>query len=112
MSGIRFENWTVPVFANKRGELTDYAHVHRCLEIVTVLEGSAKLLLGSAGYIMTPGQTAFIFPNMVHSFDVCGDSILCCYTTVGWGVLSLFGDVFTSYLPGSPLVKQTPDELV
>ena len=112
MPGIKYENWTVPVFATKRGELTDYAHVHRCLEIVTMLEGSAELRLGSAVYTLTPGQTAVIFPNMVHSFDVCGGGILCCYTTVGWGVLSLFGDIFTSYLPGSPLVKHTPDELV
>ena len=112
MSGIIYENWTVPVFAVKRGELTDYVHVHRCAEIVTVIEGGTKLRLGNMEYEMTLGQTAFLFPNMVHSFTVGNNGILCYYTTVSWSILSLFGDIFTSYLPGTPIIENTPQELI
>ena len=111
MAGIVYENWTVPVFAFKRNELTDYVHVHRCVEIVTVLEGGAKLRLGHKEYDLTEGQTVFIFPNMVHSFDVGADGITCYYATVGWGILSLFGDIFTSYFPGTPVIEKTSENL-
>ncbi len=110
MSDILVENWTVPVHALIRGELTDYIHVHHCIEIVTVLEGGAKLHMGNAEYTLTSGCTAVVFPSIAHMYT-WGYGMKCCYCTVSRGVLSRFGDVFTSYLPVDPVVSETPGEL-
>jgi AraC-like DNA-binding protein len=112
MPNIVYENWTVPVYALVLGELTDYIHAHRCIEVVTVYKGSAVLRLGSEMYELTPGCTAVVFPNLIHSYKVGENGIRCYYCTVSWGILSRFGDIFTSYIPDSPVIEKTPERLI
>lgn len=71
-------NITIPFYEHKteliygiHSEQFDYPpHLHGCPELVRINAGTLKMQINTQKYLVTKGQLAVIFPNVIHSYEV------------------------------------------
>lgn len=81
------------------------AHFHRHLELVYMLNGSAKGWVDSREYLLSTGDVFLVFPNQIHQYEKIGreDCIVCIFPPE---ICPDFQGIFNSKIPASPLVQQ------
>lgn len=52
------------------------SHVHKDYELVYIKEGTIKVTLENHEELYSAGEAILIFPNQIHSFDTCGESLI------------------------------------
>lgn len=82
-------------------------HLHKNVEIVTVLSGTINVLINKREYVLSEGDAAVIFPNQPHSYQ----------TTESNRILLVFFDAafpgdytrdLLHYVPDNPVVRNHP----
>lgn len=65
-----YENTKEEVIAIKKTPVHRPPHLHNALEIVYVTEGCVELGVGEELFHMDQGDIGFIFPNIIHHYQV------------------------------------------
>lgn len=81
-------------------------HMHRCCEIILVLEGAMEVRIEKADYTVQAGDMILILPNQIHSLESregCRH-ILCIFSPE---LIASVSDAFTHHPMISPCVRRT-----
>ena len=65
-----YENTKEEIIAIKKTPVHRPPHLHNALEIVYVTEGCVELGVGEELFHMDQGDIGFIFPNIIHHYQV------------------------------------------
>ncbi len=81
-------------------------HMHRCYELVYMLEGEMTVRIEKESYRLRAGDMIFIKPNRVHSFEEPSDSrhILCVFSPE---LIAAVSEQFIQYKLTSPVYRDT-----
>lgn len=81
-------------------------HLHNALEIVWVTEGALELGVGQELYHMENGDIGFVFPNIIHHYQVFTDrESVAVFIKSPPFVLSTFDEILLNYAPEYPIIK-------
>lgn len=94
------------IIHNKR-ELYFPSHMHENIEILYVYEGTQHISINNINYKITAGDTAVIFPNIVHQYykgnkKYADEILIICDTKI---FLNMFPDL-TNSIPKNPVIKK------
>lgn len=64
-----YENKNLAVTAGIGTNLTFGAHLHNHIEMVYMIEGSAKAFIDSREYVVRAGDILIVFPNKIHQYE-------------------------------------------
>lgn len=75
---------TIPFYEHKteiiqgiHSQQFDYPlHLHGCPELVRVNAGTLKMQINAQKYLITEGELAVIFPNVIHSYEVVEENTI------------------------------------
>lgn len=65
-----YETKELPFTASKDWGIIYPIHLHQQIEIVHVVRGIIKMQIGGQSYQLQEGDFAFIFPNVLHDYDI------------------------------------------
>ncbi|MDD3277952.1 MAG: AraC family transcriptional regulator [Lachnospiraceae bacterium] len=65
-----YETKELPFIAAKDWGIKYPPHIHQQIEIVHVIRGIIKMNIGNQAYQLFPGDFAFIFPTILHDYDM------------------------------------------
>jgi AraC-like DNA-binding protein len=89
------------------------AHLHRHVELVLFLQGSATAYVEAQRYRLSPGDAFLVFPNQVHRYDAPTGVERSHLLIVLPDMMPDLADTFLSLVPKSPhLVGVVTDELL
>lgn len=82
-------------------------HLHSALEIVYVTEGTLELGMGIELFHMETGDIGFIFPDVIHHYQVLGSGVSkAYYIQILPSMIGAFLDKLQSYAPKCPVVTK------
>lgn len=82
-------------------------HLHNALEIVYVIEGTLELGMGTDLFHMEKGDLGFIFPDVIHHYQVfCDDVSKAYYIKIQPSTVGPFYEKLKKYAPICPVVKE------
>ena len=82
-------------------------HLHNALELVYVTEGALELGMGTELYHMETGELGFIFPDVIHHYQVfCKEKSKAYYMQISPFIIGKFSDVLQNYAPKNPIIKK------
>lgn len=83
-------------------------HMHRCYEIILLIEGSMTIILENQEYIIEAGDMILIKPNFVHGLktDMTSRHILCIFSPE---LISAISEPLEQYLLTSPVIRNVPE---
>ncbi len=83
-------------------------HMHRCFEIILLLDGSMTVTIEKKDYALTAGDMIFIKPNFIHSLKTSETSrhVLCIFAPE---LIAAISDELIKYLLISPVIRNVPD---
>lgn len=82
-------------------------HLHRTIEIIYMVKGTAELGIGQEFFHMEQGDLAIVFPDMIHHYQVFGKGEnKICYLWAAPGVTGTFEAVMQKYCPQNPVIKK------
>jgi len=82
-------------------------HIHEAMEIVYVTKGSLVLGVGTELYAMETGDMAFLFPNVIHHYQVFGGGpSRGIYLLAPAALSGSFMDTLTDKIPENPIIKK------
>ncbi len=83
-------------------------HMHRCFEIILLLDGSMTVTIEKKDYALTAGDMIFIKPNFIHSLKTSETSrhVLCIFSPE---LIAAISDELIKYCMTSPVIKSVPD---
>ncbi|QBE97353.1 HTH-type transcriptional regulator YesS [Blautia producta] len=61
------------IISCERTSLQYPLHLHPYIEYVHIIKGKLEMQIGSEKYILTPGDLALIFPNVLHDYHTLSD---------------------------------------
>ena len=82
-------------------------HMHRCFEIILLLEGEMTVNIEKTDYILNAGDMIFVKPNFIHSLktDEKSRHVLCIFSPE---LIAAISDRLIQYRLTSPVVKNVP----
>ena len=90
------------------GRMTDYPfplHVHEIVELACMLRGEAALQIDGKAYTLRPGDIAFFFPLIPHSFDRLSPDSQGLAAFLLADTIPQFADTFVNSLPETPVLR-------
>ncbi len=81
-------------------------HMHRCYEIILILEGAMEVRIEKAAHTVQTGDMILILPNQLHSLEA-GEGcrhILCIFSPE---LVAGVSDAFTKHSMTTPCIRQT-----
>lgn len=98
------------------GGLTKYPyplHIHEIVEIAQLLRGQCAMQIGDKRYELRPGDIAFIFPIMPHSYESFSPDSEGFAAFFPADTIAEFSTVFQTLLPEEPVLRreQVPEEV-
>jgi AraC-like DNA-binding protein len=81
-------------------------HIHQQIELVHALEGSIRMQIGAKHYTLNPGDLAFVFPNVLHDYDMVSprSEIKMQITNCNIELLAWHKKDLLSMLPANPII--------
>lgn len=80
-------------------------HIHNALEVVYVTEGTLEAGIGTARYHMKEGDIAFIFPDVIHHYQVfSGGENRAYYIQIPTDVCGIYTERIQKYYPQIPVI--------
>jgi len=80
-------------------------HLHNALEVVYVTKGTLEAGVGAELYHMETGDLAFIFPDMIHHYQVFSKGKnLACYIQIPTFLCGAFLEKLQQYCPQAPVI--------
>ena len=80
-------------------------HLHNALEIVCVTSGTLELGVGQGLYHMEKGDIGFVFPNIIHHYQVLTPGInTVTYLIASPFTIAKFADIMQSMAPEYPVI--------
>lgn len=82
-------------------------HMHRCFEIILLLEGSMIVTVEKKDYFLSAGDMIFVKPNFIHSLKTTETSrhVLCIFAPE---LIAAISDELNKYLLVSPVIRKVP----
>ena len=81
-------------------------HLHNALEIVCVTSGTLELGVGQELYHMEKGDIGFVFPNVIHHYQVLTPGVnTVTYLIASPFTIAKFADIMQSMAPEYPIIK-------
>ena len=84
-------------------------HMHRCFELVLVLDGEMNMRIENREYALTAGNLVLIKPNRLHSYDTpvdrCGTCLICVFSG---DLVAASAEPLTKHRLVSPIVSNVP----
>ena len=81
-------------------------HLHNSIEFIYITEGTLELGMGQELYHMEEGDIGFVFPNIIHHYQVFTDrENVAVFIKSPPFVLSTFDEVLLNYAPEYPIIK-------
>ena len=103
---LSFVDTEEEILAVKRVARHVSPHLHNALEIVWVTEGALELGVGQELYHMENGDIGFVFPNIIHHYQVFTDrENVAVFIKSPPFVLSTFDEILLNYAPEYPIIK-------
>ena len=83
-------------------------HMHRCFEIILLLEGSMTVTIEKKEYVLSAGDMIFVKPNFIHSLKTADTSrhVLCIFAPE---LIAAISDELIKYLLTSPVIRSVPE---
>ncbi|MBO5042699.1 MAG: helix-turn-helix transcriptional regulator [Clostridia bacterium] len=83
-------------------------HMHRCFEIILLLDGSMTVTVEKKEYVLNAGDMIFVKPNFIHSLKTSDTSrhVLCIFAPE---LIAAISDELIKYLLISPVIKNVPE---
>ena len=80
-------------------------HLHNALEIVCVTSGTLELGVGQELYHMEKGDIGFVFPNVIHHYQVLTPGVnTVTYLIASPFTIAKFADIMQSMAPEYPII--------
>ena len=97
------------------GRMTRYPfplHVHEVVEIAYVTEGGCTMQIGEARYDLSPGDIAFVFPIVPHSYETIEPGTEGFAAFFPADTIAEFSHTFQTLLPVEPVLRcgEVPEE--
>lgn len=106
---LSFEETKEEILAVQRVTKHVSPHLHSALEIVWVTDGTLELGVGQDLYHMEKGDIGFVFPNVIHHYQVFSDtSSTAVFIKSLLSISDHFETMLTKYAPEYPIIK-SPD---
>ena len=103
---LSFVDTEEEILAVKRVARHVSPHLHNALEIVWVTEGALELGVGQELYHMENGDIGFVFPNIIHHYQVFTNrESVAVFIKSPPFVLSTFDEILLNYAPEYPIIK-------
>ena len=82
-------------------------HMHRCCELILLLEGSMKVTVEKDEYVIHEGDMIFIKPNFIHGLETetASSHILCIFSPE---LIAAISESLIKYQFSSPVVRNVP----
>lgn len=104
---LLFENTKEEILAVQRVTKHVSPHLHSSLEIVWVTDGTLELGVGENLYHMEKGDIGFVFPNIIHHYQVFSDrKNTAVFIKSPPFVPGNFETMLSTYAPEYPVVKK------
>lgn len=82
-------------------------HLHGALEIVYITQGALEAGVGEELYHMETGDMAFIFPDIIHHYQVFSEGTNCaCYMKIPPYICGAFAEKLHKYNPANPIINR------
>lgn len=101
-----YESRNEPLFI---GGMTNYPfplHVHEIVEVVCLLSGSCTMQIGEKLYELSPGDFAFVFPIVPHSYEVIAPDSKGFAAFFPADTIAEFSNTFQTLLPDEPVLRR------
>ena len=101
-----YENTKEEIIEIKKTPVHRPPHLHNALEIVYVTEGCVELGVGEELFHMDQGDIGFIFPNIIHHYQVfsCQHN-QAIYLNASPFLVDRFTDILENKAPKPPVIK-------
>ena len=101
-----YENTKEEIIAIKKTPVHRPPHLHNALEIVYVTEGCVELGVGEELFHMDQGDIGFIFPNIIHHYQVfsCQHN-QAIYLNASPFLVDRFTDILENKAPNPPVIR-------
>ena len=101
-----YENTKEEIIAIKKTPVHRPPHLHNALEIVYVTEGCVELGVGEELFHMDQGDIGFLFPNIIHHYQVfsCQHN-QAIYLNASPFLVDRFTDILENKAPKPPVIK-------
>lgn len=104
---LRYKNIKHPIKITERRARHVEPHLHSPLEVVYVTQGTLELGMGTELYHMEKGDVGFIFPDVIHHYQVFdGEGSRACYIQIVPSSIAVFYEILQSYAPRNPIVRE------
>lgn len=83
-------------------------HMHRCFEIILLLDGAMTVTINKKDYLLTAGDMILVKPNLIHSLKTEQTSrhVLCIFAPE---LIAAISDDLIKYLLTSPVIRNIPE---
>ncbi len=101
-----YESRSEPMYIGRMTQYPYPLHVHEIVEVVCPLRGSCAMQIGERRYELLPGDFAFIFPIVPHSYesvDPDGEGFAAFFPA---GTIAEFSATFQTLLPDEPVLRR------
>lgn len=106
-----YENTKEEIIAIKKTPVHRPPHLHNALEIVYVTEGCVELGVGEELFHMNQGDIGFIFPNIIHHYQVFScQRNQAIYLNASPFLVDRFTDILENKAPKPPVIKASSIE--
>ena len=106
-----YENTKEEIIAIKKTPVHRPPHLHNALEIVYVTEGCVELGVGEELFHMDQGDIGFIFPNIIHHYQVFSyQRNQAIYLNASPFLVDRFTDILENKAPKLPVIKASSIE--
>ena len=102
-----YESRSEPMFIGKMTTYPYPLHVHEICEVACVLTGECNLQIGETLYTLKPGDIAYIFPIVPHSFESVSEDIDGFAAFFPADTISEFSTTFQTLLPDEPVLRRS-----
>ena len=109
---VFYESRSEPMFFGRMTACPYPLHVHEVVEIACPLSGSCVMQIGEGRYELSPGEIAFVFPVVPHSFESIAPGSDGFAAFFPADTIAEFSGTFQTRLPVEPVLRreQVPDE--
>ncbi len=101
-----YESRSEPMYIGKMTQYPYPLHVHEIVEVVCLLRGSCTMQIGEKRCELLPGDFAFIFPIVPHSFESIGEDCEGFAAFFPAGTIAEFSGTFQTLLPDDPVLRR------
>jgi len=104
---LRHDNVADYFTLERNQNLTFPLHMHRCFEIILMLEGSAEMCIEKKKYTLQSGDMVLIKPNLIHDFCTLGESrhVLCVFAPE---LIAAISEHLVKYRLSNTVIKGVP----